>query len=205
MNEKIWFTSDPHFGHGNIIKYCRRPFAPADLIQRWIDKNERVPQEYIDQMTEELIARYNARVGHEDIVYILGDFCFAKRDRIGGFAMSIANRLNGRKIFIPGNHDPEEVLALPCWEEVTPLKEIRIEGHKVTLCHYAMQVWNKAHHGAYQLFGHSHGNMPGNAQQMDVGVDANDYQPVSFEECLAKMRRLPKWASKDHHKSKDEY
>lgn len=201
MSEE-WFTSDTHFGHGNVIKYCKRPFAPAALVQEWIDTNARVPDEYVEIMNEEMIRRWNARVGIRDRVYFLGDFCFAKKEKIAGFATSILSRLNGFKTFIPGNHDPQEVQELPLWSEVTPLKDIRLKGNKVTLCHYAMLTWNKAHHGAYQFYGHSHGNMPDTNCSMDVGVDANDYQPVNFDECLAKMAKAPRpaWKGLDHHR-----
>lgn len=80
---KVWFISDTHFDHANIIQYSNRPFA---------DK-------YV--MTEELIERWNSVVGENDTVFHLGDvfICGAQR------AEEIASRLNGRKILIRGNHD----------------------------------------------------------------------------------------------------
>lgn len=78
----IFFTSDHHFCHANIIKYCKRPF------------------ESVDQMNEEMVRRWNEVVGDEDTVYYLGDFSLAKQ------AVELfARRLNGEKHFIMGNHD----------------------------------------------------------------------------------------------------
>ena len=61
----IWFTSDTHFDHKNIIKYCNRPFKD------------------IDEMNAELERRWNAVVAPGDRVFHLGDFAFtARRSRI---------------------------------------------------------------------------------------------------------------------------
>ena len=81
---KIYVIADTHFNHGNIIKYCGRPF-----------KNE-------SDMNESLIRRWNGTVTNSDIVIHLGDFAFHKDSK------AIANyckRLNGRKILVRGNHD----------------------------------------------------------------------------------------------------
>ena len=63
---ETFFTSDHHFGHRRIIDYCGRPYA------------------HVDEMDEALIANWNARVGHSDVVYHLGDFTLKTR----GFAVS---------------------------------------------------------------------------------------------------------------------
>ena len=55
MKRKIFFTSDHHFGHTNILKFCNSPFNS------------------IEQMNEELIKRWNEKIGPDDEVYHLGD------------------------------------------------------------------------------------------------------------------------------------
>jgi calcineurin-like phosphoesterase family protein len=61
------------------------------------------------------------------------------------------------------------------------LTHIEVMGDiQVVLCHYAMRVWRNAHHGALHFYGHSHGNLPGDAQSLDVGVDCWDFAPASF-------------------------
>lgn len=79
---KTWLTSDPHFWHSNVIKYCNRPFATSE------------------EMNEALVRNWNAVVAPEDLVYVLGDFALAARA-----VETILPRLNGRKILILGNHD----------------------------------------------------------------------------------------------------
>jgi calcineurin-like phosphoesterase family protein len=85
-----WFTSDHHFGHANIIKYCNRPFADAEVMNAALEK------------------AWNETVAPEDLVYYLGDFAMS-----AALVPSIVRRLNGRKILIAGNHDK-------CWQEKDP-------------------------------------------------------------------------------------
>ena len=80
-NKKIFITSDHHFFHGNIIRYCNRPF---DSYQ---------------EMNEAMIKKWNEVVGENDFVLYLGDFAFR------GKANLIRPRLNGTIILIRGNHD----------------------------------------------------------------------------------------------------
>ena len=80
---EIWFTSDTHFGHSNILEY----------------EKEARPFESVETMNETLIERWNSVVHPHDTVYHLGDFCFGKHN------LSIAARLHGKKRLILGNHD----------------------------------------------------------------------------------------------------
>lgn len=79
----IFFTSDLHFGHKNIIKFCNRPWDTTE------------------EMDEALIANWNSVVGDNDIVFDLGDFAFATNRRW----KDILERLNGRHYLILGNHE----------------------------------------------------------------------------------------------------
>mgnify|MGYP001186250171 CR=1 FL=1 len=155
-----FFTADEHYGHENIIKYCDRPFKS------------------VEEMDEEIIKRHNEVVGPEDTVYHVGDFCmskdYAKFD-------SYRKRLMGLHYFLKGNHD---TWYSPVLSQIylPDIMEENIEGQDITLFHYAMRVWNKSHHGSWQLFGHSHGKLPPIGKQLDVGVDTHDFYPYSFEE-----------------------
>lgn len=159
-----WFTSDTHYGHSGIIGYAERPFAS------------------VDEMNEQMIMRWNAVVRPGDLVYHLGDFAFCRPDD----AVNIARRLNGRKYLIFGNHDRrlrEYVPFVACWIWAKDLTQIKIDDQKITLCHYAMRTWASSHHGAWQLYGHSHGALPDDPKlrSTDVGVDCWNYGPVAFE------------------------
>jgi calcineurin-like phosphoesterase family protein len=174
----LWFTSDCHFGHFNILKLGKgRPFAD------------------IDEMGEALIERHNALVKPGDLVYNLGDFALkiAQRD-----AINIRRRLNGNIYFISGNHDTIAKSMPGSWVWVRPLDRIhpKIDGiPPITLCHYAMRTWHGSHKGTWHLYGHSHGMLPENHQlSFDVGVDCWDFAPISIEQVAEKMKaKMPAW------------
>ncbi|MCB0512609.1 MAG: metallophosphoesterase, partial [Bacteroidetes bacterium] len=91
MTKDYWFTSDTHFFHENIIKYCNRPFSSAE------------------EMNEVLIDNWNSVVKPGDIVYHLGDVTMGQKSH-GQFS-SLWTRLNGRKRLVVGNHDDVKYLA----------------------------------------------------------------------------------------------
>ena len=83
MNE-IYFTSDTHFDHSNIIKYCSRPFKD------------------VNHMNQLLITRWNETVPENGHVYHLGDFAFHNSVEQ---LEALRSRLNGKITLILGNHD----------------------------------------------------------------------------------------------------
>lgn len=167
----IFFTSDTHFQHANIIKYQNRPFT--DVVNMDIG----------------LIENWNRVVGPSDEVWHLGDFCW------GNFrnADALLECLNGRIHLIWGNHDAENVRKFHRWASSSPYREINIQGTHITLCHYAMRVWNHSNHGSLHFYGHSHGRLQGDRQSVDVGVDypAWSFGPVSLAQIQEHLKTLP--------------
>jgi calcineurin-like phosphoesterase family protein len=157
-------------------------------------------------MDEMLIMNWNSRVEPGDTIYHLGDFAFADEERL----CQIIKRLNGTKIFIKGNHDKQlmrSAKAKALFSKVCDYHELTIPdpeaergSQTVVLCHYPMITWNKAHHGSIMLHGHCHGNLryPFKGKIMDVGVDPNNYFPISYEEVRIKMRSVTS-EYLDHH------
>lgn len=145
-----WIVSDLHFGHNNIVKYC---------------PNTR-PYRSVSEMDENLIAKWNSTVAPNDVVFHLGDFSFYGAEK----TRDIISRLNGHIVFIKGNHDKtlDQIGGL----EKHYMLEVRCDGTKVVMCHYAMRAWNQQHRGAVMLFGHSHGSMPDFGRSTDVGWDS---------------------------------
>lgn len=175
----IWFTSDTHYGHKNVIKYCNRPFAT------------------VEEMDETMIANYNSVVQNNDTVYHIGDYCFSKD------GVNIARRLKGNKFLIEGNHDHINPELAKFFKEISQYKEIRWEGEKIIMCHYAFRVWNKSHHGSWNLHGHSHNTLPPIGKQLDVGVDVHNFFPISFEQ-VKKIMDKKTFKSVDHHDEHDD-
>jgi Predicted phosphoesterase or phosphohydrolase len=186
MSEKqIWFTSDLHIDHANIIKFCNRPWT-------------------FEQQREEIITRWNSRVGLMDDVYHLGDFMFTGSKGLQK-ALDIIKELNGNITFIRGNHDQDglwdliEHSNLAHVKEVCHYKEITIERNKVCLFHFPLETWNKAHHGAWHLHGHSHGSMKPRGKRLDVGIDNHpDHQVFSLAEIKIHMAKQ-EFQIVDHH------
>jgi calcineurin-like phosphoesterase family protein len=187
------FTADLHLGHGNIIKYAKRPF-----------KNSL-------EMDEAIIENWNSKVATGDEVYVIGDVGLTDADYI----VRCLERMHGNKYLIEGNHDERSLKSQRFREQfvwIERMREIEFndpsakKGRRpIVLCHYAMRVWNRSHHGAYHLYGHSHGKLPDdrNSLSMDVGIDAHNYFPISLEEIQEYMfkknwKPLEKDSYRDH-------
>lgn len=150
-----------HFGHSNIIKYCNRPFSSTH------------------EMDETLLNNINRNVQSSDILYHLGDFCFGSRIEF------YRKQINCRQIhLVLGNHDKLKNSDKKLFASISSLKEIKINNCTIVLCHYAMRVWNKSHHGSLHFFGHSHGGLGNTDKSIDVGVDSWNYKPISLSKNL---------------------
>ena len=155
----VFFTSDTHFSHKNILKYCSRSYPT------------------IEDMDAGLVELWNQTVSPTDTVYHLGDFG-------GKAALPILPRLNGSKHLITGNHDPEIIRSAPEWISSQAYLEIKIECYRIILFHYPILEWNASHYGSLHFHGHLHGSMANRPQTCDVGVDCWAMKPVSFPDIL---------------------
>ena len=165
----VWFTSDTHFGHANIIRLSNRPFTSVSDMDTAIKSN------------------WQSRVRPEDDVWHLGDFAFKN----GRAAASYLSELPGNKHLVWGNHDSEETKNLPGWASSQAMAEIKLGKTVIVLCHYAMRVWHWSGGGTLQLYGHSHGTLPGNDQSCDVGVDCWGFCPVTLDDIRTRLVTLP--------------
>jgi len=174
----IYFTADTHFFHGGngknrgVIKYCNRPFSS------------------VEEMNEKLIENWNNTVGKKDTVYHLGDFAFGKKEDV----RKLRFRLNGKIHLILGNHDYRNKLNKleNTFTSISDIKTIKYEKQIIVLCHYALRVWDRSCYNTWQLYGHSHGNLPPDGKQIDVGVDVGKrYAPVSFDTIKLIMKYMP--------------
>lgn len=164
----IWFTADTHFSHGNIIRYCQRPFAN------------------LREMDETMIINWNALVRQNDTVYHLGDFCLGSEKRL----TEIRGRLNGNICLCLGNHDKIKTRVQHLFGFVKDVHYFKYCGHTLFLSHYGHRVWRNSHHGSIHLYGHSHGNLPAQRNSFDVGVDCWRFRPISFDEVIAHLPRI---------------
>lgn len=174
--EKIFFTSDTHFSHKNVIEFCNRPFSS------------------ITEMNEKIIENWNSVVTNDSLVFHLGDFAFSSNWH------QFLDKLNGNVCLILGNHDIRdwrnslEGLFTAVFREF----DLMIDGQKIILSHYPLFCWqgcNKTAGAVWNLHGHIHsGPFRGDnvdqdisrynqyklPNQYDCGVDNNDFTPISF-------------------------
>ncbi len=163
-----FFTADHHFGHGGARGLFRRPFASTAA------------------MDEAMVLRWNAVVGPADEVWHLGDF--AVRQPAARIAELLA-ALAGAKHLIRGNNDGPATLGQPGWASVQHYAELEEGGTPLVLCHYPLRSWHRMARGALNLHGHSHGRLAPLARQVDVGVDAFGFRPVTLAELREHLQR----------------
>lgn len=175
--EKVFFTSDTHFGHENIIRYCGRPFSGTR------------------EMNKALVDNWNKTVPVDAEVWHLGDFC------MGGSSdwKYLVEHLNGNIHLVLGNHDKiASGQMLDLFASVHPgLAHVSVENNDIWLSHFPLLCFTGSSRGAWALFGHVHTQDPETDNQgsldsprmkhlyptqYDVGVDQNGYRPVSYLE-----------------------
>ena len=188
-----WWSSDHHFGHANIIGYCARPFGD------------------VDAMNNAMVDRWNDVVGDGDEVWILGDLV------MGQLSVNLSEHvwlLKGRKILVPGNHDT-------CWQHrnkgphklaayydlggiariVDDPQPVVLAGERVQINHFPYALASRydakfmSHRprddGGWLLHGHIHEKWRQNGRQINVGVDAWDFGPVSDDTISELIRGGP--------------
>jgi calcineurin-like phosphoesterase family protein len=164
----VFFTSDTHFGDPRVLRIDKRPFRT------------------LAEHDEALIARWNEAVAPGDEVWHLGDFALhVTPERID----ELLGRLHGAKHLITGNNDSPATLAAGGWASVQAYAELHLDGAALVLCHYAFRTWKNMGRGWIDLHGHSHGKLKPQTRQVDVGVDAWDYRPVTLAEIRAPRRK----------------
>lgn len=167
----IFFTSDLHLGHENIIRFCNRPYRD------------------LQHMNESLIRNWNERVRQRDTVYHIGDFAF-KTGLQGGRLdpYEYEQELNGTIVHIMGNHDKNNHLRNSIYQA-----KMRFGGKKWILQHKP-PLQEEIKDGYHYLVGHVHEKwkfrMMGKSVIFNVGVDVNNYRPLKLYEVIVNVDRF---------------
>lgn len=170
----IFYTSDLHLGHENIL-----PSRPQFNS--------------IEMHDEFLIERWNSVVKNNDEIFILGDLSYRAKYHVSHYL----NRMRGKKKLIVGNHDSywmKNVEDLSVYfESVDYFKTIKWEHKLLTMMHFPMLEWTESRRiddYSYLIHGHTHreknatyeyikDNLP---HALNASVDVNNFRPVVFEE-----------------------
>ena len=169
-----WLTSDTHFFHANIIKYCNRPFKDAI------------------EMNEELVKRWNSVVKPNDIVHHLGDFCFGKKENV----LEILPKLNGKIDIVLGNHDHHKIDFYykagfhRVYDKPIVLRNFFILSH-------APLEWI-SNDGPYaNFFGHVHDSSVYKTvtpRSLCACVERWNYTPIKWEDAVEEMKKAEECA-----------
>ncbi len=157
----IWFISDTHYSHANIVRG----------VSKWGDKSGCRDFNTLEAHDEWLVGMINEKVGITDTLYHLGDWSFGGKNKITEFR----NKLHCSCIIvIPGNHDHHlshadaRQTGLNVEDKYV---EFNYKGLQLVLCHYPIESWNNMERGARHLHGHTHGQLPVKSGRIDVGID----------------------------------
>lgn len=155
----VYFISDHHFGHKNIIDFESRPFAN------------------VDEMTAVMVAKWNSVVGKQDKVFHLGDFSFLNQEKTA----VIVSQLHGYKVLILGNHDRGR--ARSWWMDVgfDEVSEHPIIYKDFFFLSHEPMYMNK-HMPYVNVHGHIHGQKYEGKNYFNVCVEHWDYTPLTFEQ-----------------------
>lgn len=162
----LWFTSDLHICHENILTFTKRPYAT------------------VDEMARGLIANINECVEEGDILYILGDVSMkGRQEEVLGYLRQIRCK---HVRLVQGNHDLDWGQA-GYFESVEAYADVKYNKTRLIMSHYPFMTWNGIFHGTIHVHGHIHseGSHYNELQRQrgyrryDVGVDANGCRPVS--------------------------
>jgi calcineurin-like phosphoesterase family protein len=198
MTDNVWHVSDTHFGHANIIPWC-------EARQRW---NPKIGGSGVEKMDDELIERWNSVVGEDDTVIHYGDFSW----RGTAESLKIIEALNGKKIFLIGNHDNMEAIRKHpsmigswhtlnlCWRAPINAEDPNSsleERFRIHANHFPLWDWDRQYSGAFHVHGHTHGKsfLP-LLNCIDISLDAiqdesGDYylRPISTQELMSAIER----------------
>ena len=168
----IWFTSDTHFGHARVLGFANRPWGA------------------LDEMHDAIVGNINRVVAPGDDLYILGDFSFKMTAED---AKSVREAIACERVhLVPGNHDKDWTQPAVAGTFIVepPILTLRVDRQKAVLSHFPLADWPSMRHGSWHLHGHIHSprgiynelNARQGLMRYDVGVDANAFAPVSWDE-----------------------
>lgn len=201
-DRRIWFTSDTHYWHKNIVAGETSWDNPEDSCRAF---------ETTEQMSRHLIEQINKYVEQDAILFHLGDWSFGGINNIWNFR----KQLNVKEIhLIFGNHDTHiendkllenynfgvktgNINAQKLFTSTQHYLEVQIDKHLFCLMHYPIASWNR---NFVHLHGHTHGTFPVIPNRLDVGMDNyfklfNEYKPFSFDEVL-KIKEASKFSKR---------
>jgi calcineurin-like phosphoesterase family protein len=174
----VYFSSDLHLNHHNIIKFGRN-FKD------------------VEEMNKTIIDNINDICQHNDLLVLLGDTLMGNKDY-----NDFCSKINCNIMILYGNH-----CNINRFEEVTQPNllyhghylELFINNKQIICSHYPMIHWNNQKDGSFMLHGHNHGYESDilkeihQCRSMEVGIDCyyeeyGEWKPYSFTQIDEKLK-----------------
>jgi calcineurin-like phosphoesterase family protein len=208
--QRLFFTSDTHYNHANI----------CSATTKWIDPVTNREFKSLEHMNATLVGNINEMVGHNDILFHLGDWSF------GGFEMieEFRNRIVCQNVhIITGNHDhhiennkggcQSLFASVSKYQNLivkTNVGTLASKEYRFALMHFPIASWDNLAMKAIHLHGHVHfgpDKRIGAGKMMDVGVDGNNLYPIDLSEVVSLMKDQPikSMFNFDHHEITENY
>lgn len=186
---KMWVIADKHFQHSNICLGTTK----------WIDTSGCRKFDTTSDMDDLIIDNINSMVMPEDTLWDLGDNAFGNKWNIP----ELRRRIKCKTIhFLYGNHDEaisglhpngkalsEDKMnrAMTFQKEFASVghyNEMYYKGKLLVMFHYPIASWNGIGKGAIHFHGHCHGSFEPVGRMIDVGVDPQNFCPISFDDAI---------------------
>ena len=183
-SDNIWFISDTHFYHANIIRYCNRPWNNGKDDAG----NIVVTEDNVEQMNNEMVRRWNSIVSKDDIVWHLGDFSFGGKENLE----KIFPQLNGKINLVMGNHDHYKIDYYYDVGFHRVYDRNVIINDFVVLSHAPLHFLN-CNSPFFNIYGHIHDSSVYQTYtkcNCCVCVERHDYTPVSWKTIKQKYEEL---------------
>lgn len=167
---KRFYIADMHFFHEKVIENCGRPYKT------------------LKEMHDDIIVKWNKKVGKNDMVYIIGDVASpSNEDEMTG-VIEILKILNGKKILVVGNHDRESIKNFKfrkCFIDIKEYFRIYDGSKKVVMFHCPMESWEGDKKGVIHIHAHTH-NEPISKKEnrYNAGVDVLGFEPKTLNELI---------------------
>lgn len=171
----VWFISDTHFFHENILKFVDKTGA-------------RIRAEFasVDEMNWAMVDRWNAVVKPQDKVWHLGDVAFKTTEKAAELD-NLLGKLHGHKRMLVGNHDNLKSQAIMRhFEKVELWKGFKAEGF--TCSHIPLRL-DSLRDGTVNVHGHTHQNLMVEPGYVNVCVEVRGYTPMHLDELAKEVRK----------------
>lgn len=168
MSKNIFFISDTHFGHKNILNFkdkCGNPIRPFTSYE---------------EMEEVLITNWNKTIQPTDKVYHLGDVAIARQ------GLNVLEKLNGDKVLIRGNHDIFKLKDYALY-----FRDIRgaYVMDNIIFTHVPIHRECSGRFKA-NVHGHLHANNLADPFYINVSVEQLNFYPISYEDLRQKINNV---------------